>query len=377
MRKKILLYLCVSSLIAAGLYFVPRTSSGLASERHMPLQQVGVANETCLACHGQPDQYYTMPSGEELYITIDEETYNNSVHGKAGYACVQCHTNIRGYPHPPIGAITRRDLVLDLYPSCARCHNEKYELTLDSVHAKALAEGNKEAAVCTDCHGAHNVQPPDTPRTHIPQTCERCHATIYQQYTQSVHGKALIGEGNPDVPTCIDCHGVHNISGPVNSPFHLFSPQICARCHADEQLMSKYGINTNVFDTYVADFHGTTVVLFEALAPDQETNKPTCVDCHGVHDMKKVDEAESQVIKGNLLRTCQRCHPGASENFSSAWLGHYIPDREKYPLVYFVDLFYKIFIPTILGVMAIFIISDIFRRNILNRRKEYQHGEAE
>lgn len=367
----------MSCLIAASLFLTQRMQIGFASKAQIPLAQVGVANETCLTCHGKADQYYTLPSGEELYITIDEETYNNSVHGKAGYACVQCHTQIRAYPHPPSAALTRRDLVLELYPSCSRCHYDKYEKTLDSVHAKALAEGNKEAAVCTDCHGAHNVQPPDEPRTRIPQTCERCHSVIYQQYQQSVHGAALLGEGNPDVPTCVDCHGVHNVAGPVNSPFHLFSPQICARCHANEALMSKYGINTRVFDTYVADFHGTTVVLFEALAPDQTTNKPVCVDCHGVHDMKKVDEAESRVIKGNLLRTCQRCHPGASENFSSAWLGHYIPDREKYPLVYFVDLFYKIFIPTVLGVMVVFIISDIFHRAVIPRLKERMHGESE
>ena len=27
--------------------------------------------------------------------------------------------------------------------------------------------------------------------------------------------------------------------------------------------MAKYGLNTNVLNTYVADFHGTTVTLFE------------------------------------------------------------------------------------------------------------------
>ncbi len=91
--------------------------------------------------------------------------------------------------------------------------------------------------------------------------------------------------------------------------------------------------------------------------------------------MKKVDAVESRVIKQNLLSTCQRCHPGATENFSDAWLGHYIPDREKYPFVYFVDLFYKIFIPTVLGIMSIFILSDVFRRTVLDRRKELTHDK--
>jgi predicted CXXCH cytochrome family protein len=219
-----------------------------------------------------------------------------------------------------------------------------YDKTLDSVHQQAQEPGNQEAAVCTDCHGSHDVTDPAEPRTRIPQTCERCHSLIYEQYASSVHGEALIGEGNPDVPTCIDCHGVHNVSGPSNTAFRLFSPELCARCHADEELMSKYGISTNVFNSYVSDFHGTTVI-FDQQYPDQEFNAPVCIDCHGVHNMHNVDTAESQVMKENLLNTCQQCHPSATSNFTDAWLSHYEPDPQHYPLVYYVDLFYKIFIP--------------------------------
>jgi hypothetical protein len=247
-----------------------------------------------------------------------------------------------------------------------------FEKTQDSVHARALEGGNLNAAVCSDCHGAHDIQPFDEKsRTAIPQTCERCHSEIYNAYEESVHGAALIGEGNPDVPTCIDCHGVHNVSGPVDSDFHLKSPEICARCHTDPELMDKYGISTNVLDTYLADFHGTTV-MFEAGIPGQETNKPVCVDCHGVHDIKKTDDPNSRVIHQNLLTTCQRCHPDATTNFSEAWLGHYEPSPDKYPVIYYIQLFYFIFIPTLLGGMALFVVSDASRR-IINRRKEKTH----
>ena len=37
------------------------------------------------------------------------------------------------------------------------------------------------------------------------------------QYRESVHGDALV-HGNPDVPTCIDCHGVHDIPDPTHGP---------------------------------------------------------------------------------------------------------------------------------------------------------------
>lgn len=344
-----------------------QTSASEIPAEYPALPAQGVANETCLSCHAAPGMQTTLPSGEVLVLTIDVEAYENSVHGKQGYACVQCHTDIREYPHRPLTAQTRRDVTLLYYQNCARCHQDKYNATLDSVHQAALASGNKEAAVCVDCHGYHDVSDPAEPRTRIPQTCERCHSLIYAEYTESVHGEALLGEGNPDVPTCIDCHGVHNVAGPSTSPFHLFSPQICARCHADRELMEKYGVNTNVFDSYVADFHGTTVI-FDQQYPNQGTNTPVCIDCHGVHNMKRVDDAESQVIKQNLLGTCQRCHPTASPNFADAWLGHYTPDVNKYPIVYFVDLFYKIFIPGVLGGMALFVIGDASRR-VINRRR--------
>ncbi|MCJ7823374.1 MAG: hypothetical protein MUP44_00590 [Anaerolineales bacterium] len=128
--------------------------------------------------------------------------------------------------------------------------------------------------------------------------------------------------------------------------------------------MDKYGISTDVFETYVSDFHGTTVAIFEAIAPDQETNKPVCIDCHGVHDMKMVDDPESKVIRTNLLTTCQRCHPDAEKNFPESWLSHYQPSPDKAPLVYYVNLFYKLLIPGVLGAMGAFVIADGARRTI-------------
>jgi hypothetical protein len=315
----------------------------------------------------------TLASGEGLYLTVDPQVYNDSVHGKMGYACVQCHTDITGYPHPALTAPTHRDLTLELYRSCQACHPTMFQEVLDSVHQKALAAGNTDAAVCTDCHGAHDVQPPDEPRSRIPKTCQKCHSQIYDQYKDSVHGAALIGDGNPDVPSCIDCHEVHSVQGPSNSPFRLFSPDICAKCHADSTLMAKYGISTDVFRTYVADFHGTTVTLFQAVTPGQEPNTPVCIDCHGVHDIQNVNNPDSPVIKHNLLATCEKCHPDATTNFPASWLSHYRPTPQHAALVYYVNLFYKSLIPTLIGGMGLFVVLDGFRR--IRRHRRGQNDE--
>jgi predicted CXXCH cytochrome family protein len=326
-----------------------------------------VENSFCLACHGNPDLRITLPNGDTQSLYIDVARYANSVHGQENQRCVDCHTNITGYPHPPLVAADHRDYALRLYPLCRACHTEQYEQTLDSMHARALAGGQREAAICTDCHGAHYVEKPAQSHAKISETCAQCHSAIFNEYKESVHGAALLEQGNPDVPTCISCHGVHNIEDPTTAAFRLKSPQICGKCHADKQLMAKYGLSTNVFQTYVADFHGTTVTLFERQSPDQPSNKAVCFDCHGIHDIKSTRDPNSQVVRENLLKTCQQCHPDATTNFPASWTSHYEPSRTRYPLVYFVDLFYRLLIPSIIGFFVVFIGVDATRR-VLDRR---------
>jgi predicted CXXCH cytochrome family protein len=327
-----------------------------------------IDNNTCLACHQKEGLTFEFPSGETLSATIDESRWDVSEHGHQGMACVQCHTGITGYPHEPVAGSDVRSFVIDESQVCVECHQEQATAVADSVHAQARAQGDQNAATCSDCHDPHYAVNPPVSRTDVPLTCRKCHLTIYDKYADSVHGSALT-TGNPDVPTCTDCHGVHEIQGPDNSPFRLFSPEICASCHADKELMDKYGISTDVFQTYVSDFHGTTVLLFEKFAPDQEPDTPVCIDCHRVHDIIAPDNPRSSVFQENLLFTCQRCHPDAEANFPSAWLGHYEPEPDKWPLVYFVGLFYKILIPTVIGAMLLFVLIDVFGK--LRRRRRH------
>jgi hypothetical protein len=126
--------------------------------------------------------------------------------------------------------------------------------------------------------------------------------------------------------------------------------------------MAKYGISTNVLNTYVADFHGTTVTLFEKQSPDQPTNKAVCYDCHGIHNIKVVTDPEATVVKENLLMTCRQCHPDATANFPASWVGHYRAGPTRHPLVYYVQLFYRIFIPGLIGFFVVFIALDMGRR---------------
>jgi predicted CXXCH cytochrome family protein len=320
----------------------------------------------CLACHQQEGMETKLKSGGILRLTIDPALYRQSVHGLNDISCAACHSEITEYPHPANSAVTLREESLKYYQACKQCHAESYDKQLDSIHQTALINGNSSAALCSDCHDPHAQKPMnDLKQTDIPLICAQCHNAIYQKYQLSVHGSALIAEDNRDVPTCVDCHSVHNIQNLQAHQFRLNTPDLCAKCHTDEALMSKYEISTNVMSTYVSDFHGATVSLLRDQAANVETLKPVCTDCHGIHDILRADDPEKGIAASqNLLVKCQVCHPDATEALTASWTSHYIPDAETYPYVYYVNVFYAILIPGVLGGMAIFVFSDAARRLI-------------
>lgn len=333
-------------------------------------QDQAPTSETCLSCHGKPGLVKNLPSGEQLYLSVDAQAFKDSVHAhEKNMDCIACHKDMAVFPHAPITVTTRRDYTLLYQDTCKTCHGDK--VNPDGMHQKTLANGNKNAPTCADCHNPH-TQPKLTDasgavtflkKAQIAQTCARCHSAIYNEYAVSVHGGAAIGENNPDVPVCITCHGVHDISDPTTTQFRLASPKLCGDCHTNKALMAKYNLSTDVYNTYVADFHGTTVTLFQRTSPDQQTNKAVCYDCHGVHFIANPKDPKYGIsIKQNLLKTCQKCHPDANLSFPDSWTSHYTPSTNGNQLVYYVNLFYSIFIPGVLGVMGVFVLSDIFKR---------------
>lgn len=372
-------------LLGLGLFISALTAFVTPAQAAQPTttahQDSKPGNDFCLACHQQEGKTVTLGS-DQLPVTINPTEYGLSVHAEEGLNCVDCHTDISDYPHPTVKAKSARAFSISYSDSCKECHNDQYLKVQDSVHQAAFDAGKDNAPLCSDCHNPHTQtriigqesgKLTIAARRNVPATCAKCHSETYDQYKNSVHGQALT-EGNSDVPTCTDCHGVHNIQDPTTASFHNSTPALCANCHADPKIMDKYGLSTNVLNTYVADFHGTTVKLFDEQFPDQPTNKAVCTDCHGVHDIAKVNNSETGIaLRENLLIKCQRCHPDATANFPDAWMNHYEPSPEHFPIVYYVQLFYKFFIPAVLGGMIFFILTDIYRR-IINRKKGVKHS---
>ena len=186
----------------------------------------------------------------------------------------------------------------------------------ESVHAKAMARGNASAAVCTDCHSAHEILPASNAQStiakvNIPNTCGKCHSAEATEFMQSVHGQA-VARGVSRAPVCTDCHGIHNITQPFDGERNLASAAVatesCAKCHEGVTLTQEFGVASGRVASYKDSYHGLASQLGSKVVAN-------CASCHGVHNILPSSDSRSMINVNNLQQTCGQCHIGASANF--------------------------------------------------------------
>ncbi|HEY6951310.1 MAG TPA: cytochrome c3 family protein, partial [Bacteroidota bacterium] len=225
----------------------------------------------CLSCHR--NQVATPASAQDTAkLKIVQEKL-----------CLSCHLddpNVRAKTSPTAGFIAA-------YGS--------------SVHGAALNNGNGNAANCIDCHGSHEMKKGSDPssrvnRWNIPRTCATCHSAVEERYRQSVHGVA-VAKGNTDAPVCTDCHGEHNILGHRDPKSRVaatnLSAEVCSPCHSSVRLTAKYGIRGDRFQTYSDSYHGLAVRA-------GSVEVANCASCHGAHDIKPSSDSTSSIYSTNL-----------------------------------------------------------------------------
>jgi hypothetical protein len=315
----------------------------------------------CLGCHGH-DIKTTFINGKEFRLHIDSGDLRGSVHSELN--CSDCHFGFTEEEHPQRSFKNSRQFSLALSEMCKRCHFDKYARIFESIHYKLLSTGRRDAPNCTDCHGAHGIKKTSGDKLESARRCAACHESKYETYKESVHGSALIGQGNPDVPVCIDCHTSHDIVDPMSAAYHDRIPSMCSGCHADGKVMGKYGLSTDVVKTYLSDFHGVTLSFYrqqddERYAPNRAMAE--CTDCHGTHDITGNFGSNAKTVKRNLVRRCRTCHEDAGENFPDAWLSHYRPSMAHAPLVFIVDAVYKVALPLIVIGLLVQVLLHLWR----------------
>ena len=292
---------------------------------------------TCVDCHKSAND----PANKNLRrpatcvdCHADEQTaYSHSLHAKAtktGAAAANCE-DCHGGAHEILAADNAQSPVnhANIPATCGRCHGQKslmesngesaqaYVSYQQSVHGLANAKGSKTAAVCTDCHGAHEILPGNDAKSpanrfNIPATCGKCHTSIADTFVQSIHGQA-IARGNGLAPVCTDCHGIHSIKAHTdpNSPVseQNVSRDTCARCHEGVRLSQELGVPGDRVKSYFDSYHGLAAKGGSVVAAN-------CASCHGVHNILPSSDPRSTINRANLASTCGKCHEGVTQKFT-------------------------------------------------------------
>jgi hypothetical protein len=277
--------------------------------------------------------------------------------------------------------ITARTYALDQY-DCLSCHGDPnltkningVEISL-YVSGEDLDDSAHQYVDCTLCHttNPHSLLMPIN-KVYQAKVCGECHEYEYSQFLQSIHGEQLVA-GNPDVPTCADCHSLDGNPHSVGRVLQYTSPtyqsniaHTCGKCHNNPDIMSSYNIVENVYQTYLQSVHGKALQL----SSDEvaQVNIATCISCHGTHDILSINNPSSSVAgEANLLKTCQQCHPGAGPQFVKGFPGHKEASPQNIPAAFYSQYFFRILLIVVLSFGAIVIIAAIVRFSI-NRWRE-------
>jgi cytochrome b subunit of formate dehydrogenase len=324
-----------------------------------------LSNDRCLRCHGKDGFSKEDAFGRERDLHVTADVFGGSVHGSQD--CVGCHEDIVKVPH-------RKGIVRKV--GCVQCHMNEWgkaqengaaangakldkvvdhiQSYMDSMHARPRIDDQSHTnATCYNCHGSHDVKPVDREERsenylNFPNKCGTCHSDVLELYKTSVHGKEW-SEGNASAAVCADCHSRHGVGAPHTADGRVEIAANCGNCHQD------------MMESYLETYHGKITKLGYG-----ETAK--CYDCHGSHQIQRVDNPASSVYPDNRLKTCQKCHEGATKGFLTFQPHGNSHDFEKYPQMWLATNF---MIGLLLGTFAFFWLHSAlwFYREYMDRKQ--------
>jgi cytochrome b subunit of formate dehydrogenase len=353
------------------------------------------AKVRCVECHTDADR---LPHASKLNLATCAtechkpawEAYESGEHRKAADAgnakaptCASCHG---GHEILRISDRKAPQHHLNNLFLCGDCHKQhgvdgngvesadRVSNYLASAHAKAVTgAGLMWGATCSDCHGAHAVRKASDPdstvnRSHIPETCGKCHVGVVETYATSVHGQKH-AENNTKAAVCTDCHTAHQITRANSPAFLLDVVNECGVCHdtpdGDGKRKGTY------YQTYHESYHGQVTRL-------GATRAARCSDCHGSHDIRPLDDPTSRVSKQNLVTTCGRCHPGATTSFVKFDPHANYRDSANYPVLHGVWLYFMVMMSSVFTFFGLhtllWFMRSMFDRIRHGRPKPHAHG---
>jgi cytochrome b subunit of formate dehydrogenase/nitrate/TMAO reductase-like tetraheme cytochrome c subunit len=157
---------------------------------------------------------------------------------------------------------------------------------------------------CTDCHKDIGSDLPHTQRLQKVD-CSGCHAAVNAVFSKSRHVVIHPGNNAANPPRCADCHGAHDILKASDENSHVSAKNVsntCMRCHGATEAARRSGIPI----PGAGKMYSQSVHYKKLMGGD--TSAPTCVSCHGSHDLKDRLDPESPIYRTNIAKTCGNCH---------------------------------------------------------------------
>ncbi len=213
----------------------------------------------CVRCHQDVLEKTRQAGGEDgrLGEVVEQiESYMQSIHARPSIddqsrtnaTCYDCHD---AHYISPIDQINSPENKLKIPYVCGSCHSQELDTYMTSVHGKEIGNGNTKAAVCSDCHSAHNIDIANdvSGRLAITAQCGNCHHEQLESYVETYHGK-ITRLGYGETAKCYDCHGSHDIK-------RVIEPD--SKVHNGNRLKTCQACHENATEGYVTfQPHGTT-----------------------------------------------------------------------------------------------------------------------
>lgn len=249
----------------------------------------------CLMCHGERD-FVGEQNGKEVSLWVDQKAFERSIHAELG--CVACHQDA----DPEHSGREEKLAKVD----CGNCHSDAVEQFTRSLHGKALAQGKYLAPTCISCHGKHDILPSKNPlsRTYVrnvPATCGNCHK----------EGTPISALRTISEPQALEQYS-QSIHGDGLYKRGLIVTAVCTSCHSSHLILPhedpESSINRNRIAQTCMQCHAQIEAVHQKVIRGELWEKqphqiPACVECHQPHRVRRVFYTESFPNS-----SCMACH---------------------------------------------------------------------
>lgn len=261
------------------------------------VNQVNAQTEECLMCHGDNSLSYERDN-KLVSLYVNEDKFKGSIH--ADLECVDCHMDFdpEDIPHREGEDIYKVD--------CSICHDGPAEMYHESLHGQALEHGKFLAPTCVTCHGKHDIlshtnEKAKTYVMNVPDLCGSCHKEGTQVSTLRSISQRHILENYKE-----------SIHGDGLFRRGLTVTAVCTSCHFAHNILPhenpKSSINRSNIASTCMQCHSQiekvhTKVIRGELWEKQPHVIPACIDCHQPHEVRRVFYQQNYDDK-----KCMSCH---------------------------------------------------------------------